>query len=286
VPDLALAIVPRGPDPAAASRARLLTTAVAGVLVLTFVVAGLAGRDVLRELRTASMRSAFVASVTHDLKTPLTAIRLLTETLRRGRARPEAREELFDMITAEAERLGRLVDNVLSSSRIEGGTQQYRPRAVSLTGAVWHALRRVEAVLRNEGFELVERLDDDRLVVDADPDALDQAVLNLVANAMKYSGESRSIEVSTDRRGGHAIVSVADRGIGIAPADQARVFDRFYRTKAAAAHTTGAGLGLALVRHFVEAHGGRASLESEVGRGSTFSLWLPIAMTPGGHPDA
>ncbi len=268
----------RTTDPAADRlRRRLFVSAFAAMIVLTLVIGLLAVRDVSREMRTASLQSSFVAAVTHELKTPLASIRLLAETLRWDRARPETKHELFDTIVEETDRLSRLVDNVLSSSRIESGTRLYTPQVVVLPEVVRSAVRRFDSVLKREGFAVVEQIEDNGLRVRADPDALGQAVLNLLGNVVKYAGASREIRVAVGRRDGQAEISVADDGIGIAAAEQTRIFDRFYRSPEVAAHTTGAGLGLPLVRHFAEAHGGRVTVASELGRGSVFSIWLPIA---------
>jgi two-component system phosphate regulon sensor histidine kinase PhoR len=273
-----LVIRARALDPATdRRRQRLFVAAVVAGLTLTLLLGYVALRDVSRELRTAALRSTFVAGVTHELKTPLASIRLLAETLRWGRARPEAAGDLLDTIVEEADRLGRLVDNVLSSSQIESGMRVYHPRMVSLSEAVRDALRRFDYVLKKEGFTVVKALDGDAAEVHADPEALGQALLNLLGNAVKYSGLSREIRVRVSREGGGARVSVEDDGIGMPPGEHARVFDSFYRAPETATHTAGAGLGLALVRHFAEAHGGHVHVTSQSGRGSAFSVWLPLA---------
>ncbi len=277
-PAFDLVVRQRALDPAGdRRRQRLFAAAVVAGLVLTLLAGGLAVRDVSRELRTAALRSTFVASVTHELRTPLASIRLLAETLRWGRARPEATTELLDTIVEETDRLGSLVDNVLASSRIESGTRVYSPRLVSAPDVVRAAVRRFRYVLDKGGFTLVESIEDARLPVRVDPEALGQAVLNLLGNAAKYSGTSREIRVEVARADGQVLVSVADDGIGIPASEQARIFERFYRAPGAAAETTGAGLGLALVRHFAEAHGGGVSVRSRPGGGSTFSVSLPLA---------
>ena len=282
---LTLVVRPRAADPLAERRReRLFAGAVVAALILTLLIGYLAMRDVSRELRTAALRSTFVASVSHELKTPLASIRLLAETLRWGRARPERSAELLDTIVQESDRLGRLVDNVLTSSRIESGARVYEPRVISLSDAVHDAVRRFDYVLKNEGFALVEQLDDEAIEVRADPDALGRTILNLLGNAVKYSGTSRQIRVALARRDGRAELRVADEGFGIAPHEQARVFETFYRSPDAAAQTTGAGLGLALVRHFAESHGGRIAVSSELGRGSVFCLSLPLVVRTG-HED-
>jgi two-component system phosphate regulon sensor histidine kinase PhoR len=276
-----LAVRARVGEPVAdRSRQRLFVSAVAVVVCLTMALGYLAVRDVSRELRTAAVRSSFVAAVTHELKTPLASIRLLAETLRRGRARPEATDELLGTIVEETDRLARLVDNVLSSSRIESGTRSYHPQVVSLRDVVTSALRRFEYVLRQEQFVLTEQFEVAPLLVRADPDALEQAVMNLLGNAIKYSSGSREIRVDIVCRADNAVVSVADRGIGIAPRDRERIFESFYRASDAARDTTGAGLGLTLVKHFADAHHGRVTVDSEPGKGSVFSIVLPLADGP------
>lgn len=182
------------------------------------------------------------------------------------------------MIVQEADRLGRLVDNLLMASGLETGVRQYRRARVSLSAAVRAALRRLDLLLASEGFTVSEAIDDQPLDVEADPDALEQVVLNLVGNAVKYSAATRQITVRVHRSGGHGIVEVADSGIGIEQADLGRIFDRFYRTHAAATHATGAGLGLTLVRHFTDAHGGRVAVASTVGVGTVVALTLPLAV--------
>jgi signal transduction histidine kinase len=272
-----LVLAPLGSHPVTERRRRqLFIAAVVVVILLTAMIGYLAARDVSREVATAALRSTFVAGVTHELKTPLASIRLLAETIRQGRTRPGTTGELLDTIVEETDRLSRLVDNVLSSSRMESGTRSYNPQPVSLAGAVRAALGRFDYVLQNEGFTADLRIDGEGLDVHVDPDALGQALLNLLGNAVKYSGESRTIRVSVAPRGACGVVAVADDGPGIPKAVQGRIFESFYRAPGATVETTGAGLGLALVRHFAEAHAGRVTVQSEPGRGSVFSIILPL----------
>jgi signal transduction histidine kinase len=248
------------------------------ILVITMLAAYLLLRDVSREIEVAEMRSHFVASVSHELKTPLTAIRMFAETLAMGRAGDErTRSEYLHTVVNESERLSRLVDNVLDFSRIEQGKKIYRLQCVSLPEIVRAAANAMQYPLTQEGFALNVAIDENLPAVMADPDALQQAILNLLANAMKYSGDAREIDLCLTRCDKEAVIRVADRGIGIPAEDQPRIFEKFYRVRSAQSdRIAGTGLGLTLVTHIVKAHGGRLQVVSELGAGSTFSIHLPL----------
>jgi signal transduction histidine kinase len=248
------------------------------VLGATTFGAYLLWSDLGRELRLAELRSQFVASVSHELKTPLTAIRMFAETLQMGR-QPSAQTqaEYLDTIVNECERLTRLVDNVLQFSRIEQGKKVYQFRQVQLAEAVSAAARAMQYPLEQKGFQLRISLEDGLPAMRADADALQQAVLNLLTNAMKYSGESRVIELELRRQEGEAVIRVRDHGVGIAPEQHTLIFEKFYRVPTAESqHIPGTGLGLTLVAHTAKAHGGRVEVRSAPGEGSTFSLCLPL----------
>jgi len=278
-PGLDLVLQPRATDPALQrSRSLLFGGALAAALLLALLVGYLALRDIDRDVRVATLRANFVAGVTHELKTPLTSIRLLAETLRLKRTRdPDAADELLAAIVDESERLGRLLDNVLGFARIDRGEEVYRPEPIELRAAVASAVARLRRMTEQGGFRVTVDNAGGNLYVRADADALAQAIANLVSNAMKYSGASRQIRVAVEPAGHKAHVSVTDYGIGIPPNEQLRVFDRFYRGPEASGMAEGAGLGLALVRHFAEAHGGWVTLLSEPGKGSTFTIVLPTS---------
>ena len=282
-PGFELVLRPREADPATQRwRQRLFAGALAAAVLLVLVVGYFASRDVSRELKLSSLRSTFVSSVTHELKTPLTSIRLLAETLRLKRTRdPAVADQLLGAMVDESERLARLVDNVLSFSRIERGAHRYRPASIDLSEAVGDAVRRFQYILKQGEFRLHQESDGEPLRVYADAEALGQALLNLLDNAVKYSGVSREIGLGIHRLGEEAEIRVTDYGIGIPRSDQRHIFESFYRAPGAVQETTGAGLGLALVRHFTEAHDGRMTVTSEPGKGSTFSLWLPLMRDDG-----
>jgi signal transduction histidine kinase len=249
------------------------------VLVLAAFGAFLLWRDVRRELHVAEMRSQFVSSVSHELKTPLTAIRMFAETLRMDRpAEPALRNEYLDIIVDESERLTRLLNNVLDFSRIESGRKNYNFAPHDLASIVRTAARAMRYPLAQQGFELLVNIDEGIPTVRCDADAVEQAILNLLANALKYSGNARKIELSLARDGPHAVISVRDWGIGIEPVDQRRIFEKFHRVVSQENRLIpGTGLGLTLVDHIVRAHHGLVDVESTPSAGSTFRIHLPFA---------
>jgi signal transduction histidine kinase len=258
--------------------AALYGTALAVVFAAVLVAGYSLLRDVQRESDTALMRSSFVASVSHELKTPLTSIRAHAETLILGRA-PDAEtaDDYLKTIVSESERLGRLVESVLEFSRIEQGRKVYHMGPTRLGDVVCAAARTLKYPLEQLGFTLTITSDGTDPALLGDSEALTEAFLNLLNNAMKYSGSARNVEMRVGTRDGDAYVDVVDHGIGIAREDQSRIFDRFYRVQSAeTAGIAGAGLGLALALHAVEAHHGRIDVVSDVGRGSTFSVRIPL----------
>ena len=248
------------------------------VLSVTLFGAYLLWRDVRREVLMAEMRSQFVSSVSHELKTPLTAIRMFAETLRLGRSKDSNTQmEYLDTIVNESERLTRLLNNVLDFSKIEQGKRTYHLAPASLPEIVRTAARAMEYPLKQQGFALDVRIDEGLPQIRVDRDAIEQAVLNLISNAMKYSGESRSIDLKAMREGDCAVIQVIDKGVGINPKDQGHIFEKFYRVPTRENQALpGTGLGLSLVAHIAKAHGGSVRVESAPGEGSTFSIILPM----------
>jgi len=248
------------------------------VLSTTLLGAYLLWRDVRRELHMAEMRAQFVSSVSHELKTPLTAIRMFAETLRMRRWKDEqTQQEYLETIVNESQRLARLVDNVLDFSRIERGKKIYNLKPASLAEVLRAAARAVQYPLSQQGFRLDTEVEDGLPMVKADADALEQAVLNLLTNAMKYSGDARDIGLRLRRVDGWARIEVSDHGIGIPSEEQGRIFEKFYRVPTWENQLIpGTGLGLTLVEHVATAHGGTVRVESQPGQGSTLSIELPL----------
>lgn len=263
----------------AASLQRSFYLAALGLVVsMALFGAYLFWRDVRREVRVAEMRSQFVSSVSHELKTPLTAIRMFAETLLMRRSTgPDIREEYLETIVNESERLTRLLNNVLDFSKIEQGKKTYRLEPHSLGSIVQAAAKAMDYPLSQQGFELRIAIAEDVPLVAADPDAIEQAILNLLSNAMKYSGQGRVIDVQLTKEADRAVISVTDRGLGIPLDEQARIFEKFYRISSPdQERIPGTGLGLTLVDHVVKAHGGDITVRSAPGEGSTFSIVLPL----------
>ena len=248
------------------------------VLGLTLFGAYLLWRDVRRDLRMAEMRSQFVSSVSHELKTPLTAIRMFAETLRLGRSKDKkTQEEYLDTIVNESERLTRLLNNVLDFSKIEKEKRIYKLEPTSLSEVIQAASRAMEYPLSQHGFKLNIQIEEGLPDVQADKDAIEQAVLNLLHNALKYSGKSRDIDLRLQQKDNNVVIKVIDRGVGIALQRQKRIFEKYYRVPSEEKErTTGTGLGLALVSHIVKGHNGHIEVQSEPGTGSTFSIYLPL----------
>jgi signal transduction histidine kinase len=264
-------------DDGAHSRSLLIIT-LPLVLGLMLFTAYLLWRDVRREVAAAALRSRFVSSVSHELKTPLTSIRMFAEMLRLGHVPVERRDEYLDTVVHESERLTRLINNVLDFSRIDQGEQRYDLRPVRLGDVVADAVQAMSYPLAQDGFELELRIDDTLPLVLADRDAITQAVLNLLSNALKYAGASRCIRVETVRDGDTAVIRVADRGPGVRADERRVIFEPYYRSQSAQdAGVPGTGLGLALVAHIARGHGGSADVEPAPGGGSIFSVRIPPA---------
>jgi len=248
------------------------------VLSVTLFGAYLLWRDVRRDVRMAEMRSQFVSSVSHELKTPLTAIRMFAETLRLGRSKNlKTQTEYLDTIVSESQRLARLLNNVLDFSKIEQGKRIYRLEPTSLSEIIQASARAMKYPLSQKGFELNVHAEEDLPNVRVDKDAIEQAILNLLNNAMKYSGESHEIDLRLQRKNDKALIQVSDRGVGIDPREQKLIFEKFYRVPMPEnERIVGTGLGLTLVSHIVKAHGGNIEVESTPGKGSIFSIYLPL----------
>jgi signal transduction histidine kinase len=279
LPDLRITFPQGVPEAAAAisSQRSLWRFSLALAAPLTILGGLLLWRDMRREAHLAELRTQFVSSVTHELKTPLTSIRMFAELLQmKGSVDPD-HSRFLGTIVSESERLTRLLNNVLDFSRIERGQKTYRLEPAPLADVVQSAVRTIQYPLMQQGFVLDLEVRDNVPPVAVDRDAVQQAILNLLTNAMRYSGEHREIRLSLSAENGSALIQVSDRGIGIPEEEQSRIFDKFYRVPVPAnREISGTGLGLSLVAHIAEAHGGSVRVKSRPGEGSTFSILLPL----------
>lgn len=253
------------------------------LLAMTLVV-GLAAlgaflwwRDTKREVQLAQMRSDFVSSVSHELKTPLTSIRMFTETLRFRQPSDEARRKYLDTILSESARLTRLLNNVLDFSKIEKGSKQYSFEPVSLQVVTDTALQTLAHPFQAKGFSIATHYPEEDVLVFGDSDALEQVILNLLSNAMKFSDAQREIIVSLEKNGSMAVLEIQDFGMGIETEEADHIFDRFFRARGVRDRgIPGTGLGLSIAQHAVEAHDGQIRVKSLPGEGSTFSIHIPL----------
>lgn len=235
--------------------------------------------DVTREREAARMKNDFVSKVTHELRTPLSSIRAYVEMLVDGEAQDaETRDEFYKIIDSESDRLSRMIENILNISRIEAGVVKVQKQDVALTPIIKEVVECLRPQAAEKDQQLEAELSPVFYQVHADRDMLYQAVLNVASNAIKYTPDGGSIRVSSAIEGGMAVVRVTDTGLGIPKEDLPKLFEKFYRVGANKKAAKGTGLGLALVKEIIETlHQGQVAVESEVGKGTTFELRLPIA---------
>lgn len=272
-----------GLSPRQAVRRQVMVFTTAFGVLLAVIVVGIVAtwRLMRREAEMAQLKSDFVANVSHDLKTPLSVIRMFGETLEMGRVtEPSQRQEYYRVIARESERLSRLIENVLDFARIEGGRRTYAIVPTAVEPLIRDTLNAFEHPLASEGFKVEVLVPLDLPEVPLDGEAIAQALANLVDNAIKYSGEHKTVTVEARLVGDELALSVADAGVGIPREEQGKIFEKFYRVgRSETQGRRGSGVGLTLVRHIAEAHGGRVTLDSTPGAGSRFTLWLPVQRT-------
>ena len=235
--------------------------------------------DVTELRRLEQIRSEFIDNVSHELRTPLSTVLLLAETLARdadGADVPPRMKERIAKVEVETGHLVQMVNELLDLARIEGGTQLSLMDDVDLGRLAEASVERLRLFADRQGVNLVTDIQPDLPAVGGDEARLGQVFVNLVHNAVKFSPDGGEVRIRVRIEDGDAVSSVIDHGIGISSADQARIFERFYKADRARVRGGGTGLGLSIARHVVEGHGGRIWVESEKGRGSTFSFAIPV----------
>jgi signal transduction histidine kinase len=260
------------------------------LVVLCLAALWISLRQASEEIQLAESKSAFLANVSHELKTPLSLIRMAGETLEMGRVQSdEERRRFLHMISRECRRLTHMINHVLDFAMIEAGKKEFRFHPVDLARVVRETIEVFEPQLQERQFEVRVDVPPDLPAVEADAEAVTRCLMNLLDNAVKYSKDRRLIEVTarvrppgTDGDRGEARLAVTDHGVGLAAHDRDRIFEKFFRVEQGLVHDVkGSGLGLSLVRQIAEAHGGHVEVESSPGQGSTFTLVLPARQDRG-----
>ena len=272
-------------DPEKLSRAAQSTRQTVGSLVVLLLLAISVGgwllvSGVRSQLVLARKKTDFVSNVSHELKTPLTSIRMFSELLAEGRVTdPDKQRSYLNIISAEAGRLTRLINNVLDFARLERGEKKYQFQPTDLVTVVRDTIETHRPHLEAGHFQIESALPDHPVTINGDRDALAQVLVNLLSNAEKYSGASREIRVEMDARTSpvrHVEVRILDRGTGVPVGSEEKIFDQFYRAHdSLSSGIQGSGLGLTLARQIARAHGGDVVYQRRDGGGSCFSLRLP-----------
>jgi two-component system phosphate regulon sensor histidine kinase PhoR len=250
-------------------------------LVVTGLVFGLGAAA--REIAMSQRQIELVGRVSHELRTPLTSIGMFVEALREGRLDAERQAECLDLLSRETERLSRRIEEVLAWARMESGARRYHTTTVSVADVVQRAmdaLRTAAMFEEAEGLDVTVDLPAQLPDLEVDPDAVVEALLNLLVNAWRHTEPPRVVRVTATARPRRVGISVSDNGPGISSRDRRRIFEKFYQPESDETRygaTRGTGLGLAIVRAIVRAHGGRVDLAPARDRGSTFTIWLPVA---------
>jgi len=236
-------------------------------------------KEKLAELN--EMKSFFVSSVSHDLKTPITSIKIFTDMLKALNKSSQKALDYLNIIEGESNRLTRLIDNVLDYTKIEKGVKEYNFEKISLECLVKETLEVLEYQIRMNKFDCQVIYNKKESVICADKDAIKEALINLISNAIKYSGENKKIFVKTFIKDEFAGVEVQDSGMGISQEDLKNIFEPFFRSKYFKGKKVGGtGIGLSIVKHIMDAHKGKIEVNSELGKGSCFTLLFPIEVFP------
>jgi signal transduction histidine kinase len=275
LPDWRLIVRPETPMPDGSPSSLWLLGAVVGLLVIAVVCAVGVNREAVR---LAQLQSDFVLNVSHQLRTPLAMLSGAAETLGLERLRsPEKIAHYAGIVQAQTHRLSGLVDQILQVHRADDAGAAGPAQRVDAGELVARAAADVQLLADRRAARIAVERPDEPLPVDGDPVALEHVLLNLLENAVKYGAADNEVRVDVRRTGAAVAITVADRGAGIARADLPHIFEKFYRGRVDGPTRRGFGLGLAIVRTTVAAHGGTVTVASEPGRGSAFTVTLPLA---------
>lgn len=280
LPGYSLGISLKGETIAGLVKARSKFNITLIILLNIVLLAGLwfVYRSIRKEIELAQIKSDFVSNVSHELRTPLALISMFAETLELGRAKTEEKKnEYYKIISQEANRLSKIVNKILNFSKIEAGKIKYHFEETDLNNVVNNIFSTYCFHLQSNGFKCSVQLADKIGSINADKEALSEAIVNLIDNAVKYSKDKKEISVLTGKENEFAYVEIRDKGVGISKDDQKKIFDKFYRvTSGNVQNTRGTGLGLSLVKHIIESHKGKITIDSSPGKGSSFKLHFPL----------
>lgn len=231
-----------------------------------------------KEMKLAQMKTDFISNVSHELRTPLSLISMYAETLEMGRIKEDTkRDEYYKIISGEAERLSKIVNNILNFSKMEAGKRKYTFSKTDISSLMNHILSTYSFHLNKSGFTLSL---DNKLTnseVKCDSEALYEAIINLIDNAVKYCNDNKEIFISLTNDENRIFISIKDQGIGIPTQDINKIFEKFYRVSTGLRHNTkGTGIGLSIVKHIIDAHNGFINVKSKENNGSEFIIELPI----------
>lgn len=248
------------------------------LLLILFLGSALIIRTIVQEVNLLNLKSEFIASVSHEFKTPLTAMGAILERLMGDEVSdPKKAKEYYRILSHDSERLKRLVKNVLDFTKIEEDKREYRLESTNIVDLIRREVDNFEKEHELDGFSVKTTIDDNIPPIFADEEAMSQALRNILDNAAKFSREEKNIQVEASLEDHIVKITVRDKGVGIPESEQSKIFEKFYRgKKASSVAPTGTGLGLTLVKHIMIAHGGDVVVQSQPGKGSSFSLILPI----------
>ncbi|MCW9096630.1 MAG: HAMP domain-containing histidine kinase, partial [Ignavibacteriaceae bacterium] len=238
-------------------------------------------KNIRKEVEIAQIKSDFVSNVSHELRTPLSLISMFSETLEMDRVKTEEKKkEYYSIISNEANRLSKIVNSILNFSKMEAGKRQFNFVDSYLNDVVENVYRSYKFHLEQKGFTFSLEKDENIPILKIDEEAVSEAIVNLIDNAVKYSDDKKEIVIKTGQENNFAFVEVEDKGIGIPEKDQKKIFDKFFRVSSGNVHNVkGSGIGLSIVHHIMDAHKGKIEVLSEVGNGSKFRLLFPLSKT-------
>lgn len=281
IPDYTLGISLIGKSIQDLVKERAATNIIMIIILLAVLLIGvyIVYRNVKKEVELAQIKADFVSNVSHELRTPLALISMFAETLELDRVKTEEKKkEYYQIISQETNRLGKIVNTILNFSKTEAGKRKYNFAEADINEITEQVYNNYNFHLHNKGFEFHFNKTENLPLVKIDSEAISEAIINLIDNAVKYSNDKKEVNIKTGHTNGFVFIEVSDKGIGIKEEDQKKIFDKFYRVSTGSVHNVkGTGLGLSLVKHIVEAHNGKISVASKINEGSTFKILLPVS---------